>query len=48
MFKEKAILWLHEEELVNHCKRPRPVKTDNEEGSWKSVQSLSQHKERNH
>lgn len=45
LFKEKAILWLHEKELVNHCKRPRFVKTAGKEDSWKSVQSLSQHEE---
>lgn len=45
LFKEKAILWIHEKELVNHCKRPRFVKTAGEEDSWKSVQSLSQHEE---
>lgn len=37
LFKERAVLWLHEKELVSHSKRPRFVQTADEEDSWQSV-----------
>lgn len=40
---EKAILWIYKKELLNWCKRPKLLKTANEEDTWKAVQSLSQH-----
>ena len=46
LFKEKAVLWLHEKELVSHSKRPRFVQTADEEDSWQSIQSLRRHGER--